>query len=175
MYKLWEGDKFSFPIGIGSTYAYVLLSIYTPLPLCAHFMEGLWSCIWWFFLDPENLDTIKHFKLVTFFILFVTLPSPPHLLHPLPLPPILPPSCKPRNWFCYQFEQIFRNNYQYFQIYTAFFKISAHWKAGSRRAAPISLHQTYCFICFYSYAKFYCPKVRWSWVLWGKKVLFHVI
>ena len=100
---------------------------------------------------------------------------PLRLLHPLHLPPILPPSCKPRNWFCYQFKQIFRNTYQYFEIYTAFFKISGHCKADSRHAAPMPLHQTYCFICFYSYVKFYCPKVRWSWVLWAKKVLFHVI
>ena len=124
MCKLWEGNKFSFPIGIDSKYAYVLLSVYTTFS-CTHTSWKVCDCVNdVFFLEPENLDTIKYFKLTTFFILFVTPPSP--------LTPNSTPTRKKivanetawkfRNWFYYKFKQIFQNNYQYFQSWNAFFK-----------------------------------------------------
>ena len=115
-----------------------------PLSLYAHFIEGLWSCIWCIFPIPWKCGHHKIFQVYHIFYSF----------------------CK----------QIFRNSYQYFQSCSAFFlKISAHCKAGSRHAVAMPIHQTYCFTCFYNYVNFYCPKVRWSWVLRAKKVLFHVI
>ena len=130
MFKLWEENRFSFPVGkrwYMCTYFYQ----YAPLPLYVHFMGGLWSCIWCtFFLRPENLDTIKYSMPTTFFIHFV-----------------LPPAPFPQKNF----------------------NVSTHCKAVSRHAVAIPLRKTYCSTCFYSYIKFFCRKVRWSWVLWGKK------
>ena len=82
MCKLWEGNKFSFTIGIDSIHAYVLLSTYTPFP-CTRTSWNVCDLVYdVFFLYLENLDTIKYFKLTLFFIIFVSRYPPT----PLPLP-----------------------------------------------------------------------------------------
>ena len=62
-----------------------------------------------------------------------------------------------------------------FKVALLFQKISTHCKADLRHVVAMPLHQTYCLTCFYSCIKFYCPKLRLSWVLLAKKVLFHMM
>ena len=98
----------------------------------------------YFFLYPENLDTIKYSKLTTFFILFVLNPPP-----------------SPRT------NLVATALYGNLEIDYSINLNKYFWTVINTIAMP--LHQTYFLTCFYSYIKFYCPKVRWSWVLWGKK------
>ena len=139
-------------------------------------MEDLWSCIWCnFFLYPKNLDTIKYSKLTTFFIILYVPPPPP--TPPPPPRKNLVPTALYEN-----LEIDFSINLnKYFwtvilsKLHYFFVKISTYCKTGSRYVVAMPLHQSYCLTCFYSCIKFYCPKVRWSWSWWGKKVLFDMI
>ena len=151
MCKHWEGNKFSFPIGIDSIYAYVLLSIYTPFP-CTHTSWKVCDLVYdVFFLYPENLGTIKYFKLTTFFILFVPQSYPPRkklvataLYGNLEID------------FTINLNKYFRTVINTFKValFFLFFLISTHCKAGSIHAVAMPLHQTDCFTCFYSCIKF---------------------
>ena len=124
-----------FPIGIDSIHAYVLLSIYTPFP-CTHTSWKVCDFVYdVFFLYPENLDTIKYSKLVTFFILFVQNPTPTRkklvataLYGNLEID------------FTINLNKYFRS-YQYFQSCTAFFKKFQH-TVKQVQDMPLQCHYT---------------------------------
>ena len=136
-------NKFSFTIGIDGIYAYVLLSIYTPFP-CTCTSWKVYDLVYdVFFIYPENLDTIKYFKLTTFVILFVPFPSSSPD-NPTPTRKKLVATgtvWKFRNWFYYQFKQIFQNSYQYFQSCTAFLKEFQH-TLKQVQDMPLQCHYT---------------------------------
>ena len=135
MCKLWEGNKYSFPIGINNICAYVLLSIYTPFP-CTHTSWKDYDLLWCIFPISSKFGHHKIFQGYHIFYSFCA-KSYPHQKKARSYGT----AWKFRNWFYYQFEQIFQNSYQYFQSCTASFEKFQH-TVKQVQDTPLQCHYT---------------------------------
>ena len=73
-----------------------------------------------------------------------------------------------RNRFWYQIEKMFLINYQYFWSYATF--LLKFWHTV-KHAVTMPSHHGYCLTCMYGCLKFYCPKMRGSWVIGAQKTI----